>query len=155
MRARPWWSGTSGKCRFLILGVVLMVIFLIRAAIYVATAALGLLVGSWILPEFHLALSGFLIAVLVFAVAQSVLGPFVFRMTNRYAPAAIGGFGLISTLISLIVASFFPNGLTINGFTTWILAALVVWATTTLGSWLLPLIFLKKRLAQRDAAKGH
>lgn len=132
-----------------------MVIFLIRAAIYVATAALGLLVGMWLLDDFHLAPQGFLVAVLVFAFAQSLLGPFIFRMTNRYVPAAIGGFGLISTLASLFVASLFPNGLTIYGFTTWILAALIVWATTTLGSWLLPLIFLKKRIAQRDAARGQ
>lgn len=132
-----------------------MVIFLIRAAIYVATAALGLLVGMWLLDDFHLESQGFLVAVLVFAFAQSVLGPFIFRMTNRYIPAAIGGFGLISTLAALFVASLFPDGLTINGFTTWILAALIVWATTTLGSWLLPLIFLKKRIAQRNAASGQ
>lgn len=132
-----------------------MIIFLIRAAIYVATAALGLLAGSWLLEDFHLAWEGFVVAVLIFAIAQSLLGPFIFRMTNRYVPAAIGGFGLISTLAALIVASLFPNGLSINGITTWILAALVVWATTTLGSWLLPLIFLKKRIARRDAARGQ
>ncbi|ALD63134.1 membrane protein [Arthrobacter sp. LS16] len=132
-----------------------MVIFLIRAAIYVATAALGLLVGMWLLDDFHLESQGFLVAVLVFAFAQSLLDPFIFRMTNRYIPAAIGGFGLISTLAALFVASLFPDGLTINGFTTWILAALIVWATTTLGSWLLPLIFLKKRIAQRNAASGQ
>lgn len=132
-----------------------MIIFLIRAAIYVATSALGLLVGMWLLDDFHLAPQGFLVAVLVFAFAQSLLDPFIFRMTNRYVPAAIGGFGLISTLAALFVASLFPDGLTINGFTTWILAALIVWATTTLGSWLLPLIFLKKRIAQRDAARGQ
>ena len=132
-----------------------MVIFLIRAAIYVATAALGLLVGMWLLDDFHLESQGFLVAVLVFAFAQSLLGPFIFRMTNRYVPAAIGGFGLISTLAALFVASLFPDGLTINGFTTWILAALIVWATTTLGSWLLPLIFLKKRIAHRNAASGQ
>jgi len=86
-----------------------MVIFLIRAAIYVATAALGLLVGMWLLDDFHLESQGFLVAVLVFAFAQSLLGPFIFRMTNRYIPAAIGGFGLISTLAALFVASLFHH----------------------------------------------
>ena len=108
-----------------------MVIFLIRAAIYVATSALGLLVGTWLLDGFNLAFEGFIVAVLVFAVAQSVLGPFIFRMTNRYVPAAIGGFGLISTLIALFVASLFPNGLTITGVSTWISATLIVWVATT------------------------
>lgn len=128
-----------------------MIIFLIRAAIYIATSALGLLVASWVLADFNLDWSGFLVAVVVFAVAQSVLGPFVFRMTNRYAPAAIGGFGLISTLIALFVAQLFPGGLSIDGVTTWILGTLVVWVATTLGTWLLPILFLKKRLAAREA----
>lgn len=128
-----------------------MIIFLIRAAIYIATAALGLLVASWVLAGFNLAWSGFLVAVAIFAVAQSVLNPFVFRMTNRYAPAAVGGFGLISTLLALFVAQLFPGGLTINGISTWVLGTLVVWVVTTLGAWLLPIAFLKKRLAAREA----
>lgn len=128
-----------------------MIIFLIRAAIYICTAALGLLVASWILPEFKLEPQGFLVATAVFALAQSILTPFIFRLSNRYAPAALGGIGLLATLAALIIASIFPDGLVITGFTTWVLAALVVWMTTTLGAWLLPLIFLKKRLAQRDA----
>lgn len=131
-----------------------MIIFLIRAAIYIGCAALGLLVASWVLPDFVLEPQGFLVAVVVFALAQSILSPFIFRLTNRYAPAALGGFGLLSTLVALIVATLFPDGLIITGFTTWIVAALVVWLTTTLGGWLLPLIFLKKRLATRDAAKS-
>lgn len=131
-----------------------MIIFLIRAAIYVGTSALGLLVASWVLPDFVLQAQGFLIAVLVFAFTQSILSPFIFRMTNRYVPAALGGFGLLSTLAALFIATLFPDGLVITGFTTWILAALVVWLATTIGSWLLPLIFLKKRLAARDAAKA-
>lgn len=128
-----------------------MIIFLIRAAIYICTAALGLLVASWVLPDFNIEPKGFLVATVVFAVAQSILGPFIFRLSNRYAPAALGGIGLLSTLAGLIIASFFPDGLVITGFTTWVLAALVVWMTTTLGGWLLPIIFLRKRLAARDA----
>lgn len=128
-----------------------MIIFLIRAAIYLCTAALGLLVASWTLPEFAIEPKGFLVAAVVFALAQSILSPFIFRITNRYAPAALGGIGLLSTLVALIIASVFPDGLKITGLTTWVLASLVVWMTTTLGAWLLPLIFLKKRLAERDA----
>lgn len=128
-----------------------MIIFLIRAAIYLATSALGLLVASWVLADFHLDWSGALVAVVVFAVAQSVLSPFVFRMTNRYVPAAMGGFGLISTLAALFVAQLFPDGLRIDSLLTWVVGTLLVWVVTTLGAWLLPILFLKKRLAARDA----
>ena len=60
-----------------------MVRFLIRAAIYLVTAALGLLVASWILPDFHIEWGGFLVAVAVFAIAQSVLSPFIFNVARK------------------------------------------------------------------------
>jgi len=129
-----------------------MVRLLIRAAIFVVTAALGLLVAMWLLPDVHLSASGFITAVLVFAVAQSVLSPFIFKMTHRYAPAVIGGIGLVSTFVALLIASLFPGGLTIDGAVTWVLATLVVWIVTALGAWLLPLIFLKKRVDERKRA---
>ncbi|MHA7303828.1 phage holin family protein [Arthrobacter sp. TMN-49] len=131
-----------------------MIILLIRAAIYLGTSALGLLVASWVLPDFGLEWRGFIVAVGVFALSQSILTPFIARITNRYVPAALGGIGLISTLVSLVLAQMFPGGLHINGFTTWITAALVIWVTTTLGAILLPLIFLKKRLARRAAGSA-
>lgn len=126
-----------------------MVRFLIRAAIFVVTAALGLLVAAWILPGFHLDWEGFLVAVLVFAVAQSILAPFIFNLARKYASAVLGGIGLVSTLIALLIASLLPGGIRVDDFATWALAALVVWAVTALGGWLLPLIFLKKKVTER------
>lgn len=126
-----------------------MVRFLIRTAIFVVTAALGLLVASWVLPGFHLDWEGFIVAVLVFAAAQSILAPFIFNLARKYASAILGGIGLVSTLIALFVASLLPGGIRVDDFVTWILAALVVWVITALGGWLLPLIFLKKKAAAR------
>lgn len=127
-----------------------MVRFLIRTAIFVVTAALGLLIASWILPGFHLEWAGSLVAVVVFAVAQSVLSPFIFNMARKYASAVLGGIGLVSTLVALLVASLFPGGIHVDDVLTWVLAALVVWFVTALGGWLLPLLFLKKKVqAQR------
>lgn len=126
-----------------------MVRFLIRAAIFVVTAALGLLVASWVLPGFHLDWEGLLVAVLVFAVAQSILAPFIFNLARKYASALLGGIGLVSTLVALLVASLLPGGIRVDDALTWILAALVVWVVTALGGWLLPLIFLKKKVATR------
>ncbi|GAA1762898.1 phage holin family protein [Agromyces humatus] len=128
-----------------------MVRFLIRAAIFLVTAALGLLVASWILPDFNIEWGGFLVATLVFAIAQSVLSPFIFKMAHRYAPAIIGGIGLVSTFVALLIASLFPSGIQITGgVVTWVLATLIVWLVTALGAWLLPLIFLKRKAGARD-----
>jgi len=103
-----------------------MVIFLLRVLIHFATSALGLLAATWLLPDFRMQWQGFVLAVVVFAVTQSVLTPFSARMANRYAQAALGGIGLLSTWVALFLTSLLPGGLSITGWRTWALAALVV-----------------------------
>ncbi len=128
-----------------------MIRFLIRLAIYVGTAALALLIAAWLLPEFGLSASGFIIAVTVFALAQSILTPFIINMARKYAPAVLGGIGLVSTFVALLLASFFPGGITLSGIDTWVLASLIVWLITALGGWLLPLLLLRGKLADSSA----
>lgn len=125
---------------------------LIRAAIFVGTAALGLLVASVVLPDVQISLSGFLVSVGVFALAQSILAPFIFNMARQYAPAMLGGIGLVSTFVALLIASLVPGGLTITGISTWVLATLVLWIVTALGGWLLPLLLLKNRVSGRGSS---
>lgn len=124
-----------------------MLRFLIRLAIYLGTAALALFITSLILPGFRISASGFLIAIGVFALAQSILTPFIINMARKYAPAVLGGIGLVSTFVALLIASFFPGGLAISGIETWVLASLIVWLITALGGWLLPLLILRGKLA--------
>ncbi|WP_243233421.1 phage holin family protein [Microbacterium sp. CIAB417] len=126
-----------------------MIRFLIRTAISLVCSALALMVCAWVLPGFGFSWSGFLTAVVVFTVAQAVLGPFIFNVARQYASAILGGIGLVSTFVALLIASLFPGGLKIDGIITWVLATLIVWIITALGTWLLPLIFLKKRVEQR------
>lgn len=124
-----------------------MLRFFIRLAIYLGTAALALVITSLILPGFRISASGFLIAIGVFALAQSILTPFIINMARKYAPAVLGGIGLVSTFVALLIASFFPGGLAISGIDTWVLASLIVWLITALGGWLLPLLILRGKLA--------
>lgn len=128
-----------------------MVRFLIRVAIFLVSAALGLLFAAWLLPDFHLSGEGFLITIIVFAVIQGVLSPFIAKITARNAPAFLGGIGLLTTFVALLLATLFTGGLTISGWQTWILATLVVWLVTALATFFLPMIFLKKKVA---AVKG-
>ncbi|GAA4393273.1 phage holin family protein [Ornithinibacter aureus] len=125
---------------------------LIRAVIFLGTAALGLLVAAAVVPGVRLSVSGFLIAVAVFALAQSILAPFIFNVARKYAPAMLGGIGLVSTFVALLIATWFPEGLRISGVSSWISATLVVWIVTALGAWLLPLVLLKKRVGGRTAS---
>ena len=44
---------------------------------------------------------GFVICILIFAILQSVLAPWVSKLADRYAPVLMGGIGIFSTLIAL------------------------------------------------------
>jgi hypothetical protein len=134
-----------------------MIIFLIRTLIFIASAALGLMIADWILPGFAIDWSdwgGFVLCVLIFAVLQSILAPWIATVAKRNAPAFLGGIGIISTLIALIIVALLPFG----GFIisepvllTWILLPVIVWLVTALATWLLPMIFLKNKIEDRRA----
>jgi hypothetical protein len=128
-----------------------MVRFLIRAAIFLGTAALGLLIAWWLLPGFDIDWAGFLVAMIVFAIAQSLLSPLITKLATRHAPEVLGGVGLVSTFLALLLATVIANGLRIDGLLTWVLATLIVWLVTALGTWLLSVAFLKRRAGARRA----
>lgn len=124
-----------------------MIRFLIHAAIFIVSAALGLWITSLILADFEITVQGFVIAVAVFALAQAILAPFIFKMTTRYASAFVGGAGLVSTFVALLIASWVSDGLTVRGISTWVLGTLIVWLVSALATWLLPMWWLKNRVA--------
>ncbi|QBJ95851.1 hypothetical protein ERC79_07615 [Rhodococcus sp. ABRD24] len=122
-----------------------MIRLLIRAAIFLGSAAIGILAAVWLLPEVSVSASGFATAVVVFAIAQSVLSPFIMKVAAKNASAFLGGIGLVSTFVALIIASAF-GGLSISGWRTWILATIVVWLATALATVLLPIVLVKNKV---------
>ncbi len=126
-----------------------MVRFFIRAGIFLGTAAIALLLIALLVPGAKLSVAGFIVAVVVFAVAQSLLAPLADKLTREHAPALIGGVGLVSTFVALLIASLFPGGLVITGIGSWVLATVIGWVVTALGSWLLPKLFLKDASRKR------
>ena len=86
----------------------------------------------------------------VLTIAQSILAPIVTGLTKRFAAALLGGVGILSTLLALLLANQVPNGITVTSATTWVMAALIVWACTALGGWLLVAVFLKDRRGARS-----
>ncbi|RVW10041.1 hypothetical protein EGT67_07360 [Prescottella agglutinans] len=129
-----------------------MIRFLIRCAIFLGSAALGILAAVWLIPEVSVSATGFITAVILFAIAQSVLAPFITRLAERNAPAFLGGIGLVSTFVALLIASAF-GGLSISGWRTWILATIVVWLVTALATVLLPLVVLRNRREDNNSEK--
>lgn len=126
-----------------------MVRFLVNVVVQLALAAIALLIAAWSIDSVTLRLGGFLVAVAVFALAQAILAPFVFNLARKYASAMLGGIGLISTFLSLWVATLFSGGLSIRGVAGWIAAPILVWVITALGTWLLGALFIDKWLERR------
>ena len=130
-----------------------MLTLLIRALIFLVSAFLGLVAADLLIPGFTLHWNdwwGILLAVVIFAVLQSILAPWLLKITRRHANALIGGIGLLSTLVALLIAVLIPAaGIGIDGPVAWIIGTLVVWLVTALASWLLPPLLLKKKVDER------
>ena len=121
-----------------------MIRILLRLAVYLGSAAIGLLVASLLIDGVTVNVVGFIVAVVVFALTQSLLTPLVTALARRYASAFVGGVGLVATLVALLLANALTDGLSISGgITTWILATLVVWVVTAAAAMLLPAWVLK------------
>ncbi len=124
-----------------------MIRLLLRTLVFIGSSAIGLLAANWLVPGVRVNATGFIVAVLIFAVAQAILSPFFLKMASRYASAFLGGIGLVSTLVALILASVFTDGLSIRGIGSWVAATVVVWLVTALATLLLPMLVLKKKVA--------
>lgn len=126
---------------------------LIRALIWLVAAFLGLVATALLLPGFSLhweSAWGIVLAVVIFAVLQSVLAPWLLNITRRHARALIGGIGLVSTFVALLVAVLIPAaGIGIDGPIAWIVGTLIVWLVTAVATWLLPGLFLRKQVQDR------
>ncbi|MEU1972389.1 hypothetical protein ABZ477_12070 [Microbacterium sp. NPDC019599] len=133
-----------------------MITFLIRAAIFLVSAFVGLVAADLILDGFYLHWDdwwGILVAVVIFAVLQSVLAPWLLKVTRRHANALIGGIGIISTFVALLIAVVIPAaGIGIDGPVAWIIGTFIVWLVTALATWLLPPLFIKKKVDERRSA---
>jgi len=121
-----------------------MIRFLVRAAIFFASAAVGLFVANAVLEDMTIdSVTSFLWVVVIFTVLQSLFAPFLAKVTARNASALLGAVGLISTFLALLIAATISDGLTINGASTWLYASLIVWLVTMLATLLIPLILVK------------
>ncbi|KLN35599.1 phage holin family protein [Cellulosimicrobium cellulans] len=130
-----------------------MIRFLLSFAINVVLAAVGLLVASALFDGVTVHASGFVVAVLIFAVAQAILAPFVFNVARKYASAILGGIGLVSTFLALWVATLIGDGLEISGASTWIGVTVVVWLIGALGGWFLGWLVLTRWWDRRQEQK--
>lgn len=122
-----------------------MIRFLLRVAVFLGSSAIGLLVADWLVPGVSVSVWGFVTAVVIFTVAQAILSPFFLKMASRYASAFLGGIGLVSTFVALMLASLLSNGLSIRGIGSWVAATVLVWLVTAVATVVLPVLILREK----------
>ena len=126
-----------------------MVRFLIRLGIYFVSALIGLFVADILLPG--LSINGgwsYLTVAIAFAVIQAILSPLIGQMVSRGAPMFEGGVGIISAAIALFITNLLANGLSVDGITTWIAAAVLIWLFGAIAAFILPFIIGKRAVEQ-------
>lgn len=127
-----------------------MIRLLIRVALTIVGNAIGLLIAGAVLDDMNMSASGFIVALLIFTVAEVVLEPLIGRIANRRAQALQGGTALVTTFLALLITDLISDGLNIDGGLTWVLATLIVWLATMLAGVILAAIFLKNVSERRS-----
>ncbi|GAB88113.1 hypothetical protein [Gordonia rhizosphera] len=125
-----------------------MIRILIRTLVYLISAAIGLLVADLILDDLAIHWGGFIVAVVVFSAAQLILGPFILKVVKNNAEAFLGGVGLVSTFVALLLATLVSNGIDITGAATWIAATVIVWLVTALATMFVPFLLVKAGISR-------
>ncbi|GAA4722923.1 hypothetical protein GCM10023216_10360 [Isoptericola chiayiensis] len=135
-----------------------MIRLLARTVIFLLGAAIGIVLTDLLFSAFDWQTFdvvwgnplAFVLAVVIFALAQAILSPFLAKVARNNAPTLVGAVGLISTYVALLIATLVaPEGLDIAGWQGWIIAPIIVWLVTMLATFLLPAVMLKEALENR------
>jgi hypothetical protein len=70
--------------------LIAMTQILPRVVVLLGSWAIGLLVATWVVPGVSLSLSGFVVAVVVFSVAQATLFLLIVKLPHAYASLLLG-----------------------------------------------------------------
>jgi putative membrane protein len=124
----------------------------VTVVMHVIACAVGLIVAAAILDDMALDVSGFLIAVAIFAAVDLIAQPLIIKIGWKHAQALTGSSALLSTFVGLVVTTIVSDGLRIDGATTWLLATVIVWAASLVAVILLPVTVFKRWLGQRQSS---
>ncbi|OUZ07243.1 hypothetical protein BHE97_17195 [Aeromicrobium sp. PE09-221] len=110
----------------------------VMIGVYLGSAALGLLAAAIAVDGFRVRVLGFVTTVIIYAIVQGLVTPWLARVTVERARYLVGLTGLGATLIALVIASWFGRALWISGLSAWAWGALVVWLVSSIAAIALP-----------------
>jgi uncharacterized membrane protein YvlD (DUF360 family) len=127
-----------------------MIRFLLNLVVYFLAALIGIIAADVILPGFSVAgFTSYVVVAAIFGVIQAVLSPLVGGLVKKNASAFQGGVGIISVLITLVITATLSSDLTVDGLTTWILAAIIIWLFAAMAAFILPFFIVKRAVNER------
>ena len=126
-----------------------MLKFFARMALSLLANALALLVASVLLTGFAINGLAFVVAVCIFTASTTILEPLITRIATQNAPYLLGGIALVTTFVGLLVTTLITDGLSIMGIGTWVMATLITWVATVIGSLILPRLLFKEVLGSK------
>lgn len=133
-----------------------MIRFLVRGLILLLAAGVGLLVAVSVVDGMSVDVTSYVLVAALFALVQSILTPFFAKVAHRNAPALLGGVGLITTFVALLVTTVVSDGLTISGAAAWLEATLIVWLVTMVATLIIPIVLVKLGLqAAAERRSSH
>jgi len=126
-----------------------MLKFFARMALSLFANALALLVASVLLTGFSINGLAFVVAVCIFTASTTILEPLITKIATQNAPYLLGGIALVTTFVGLLVTTLITDGLSIMGIGTWVMATLITWLATVVGSLILPRFLFKEVLVSK------
>ena len=126
-----------------------MLKFFARMALSLLANALALLVASVLLTGFSINGLAFVVAVCIFTASTTILEPLITKIATQNAPYLLGGIALVTTFVGLLVTTIITDGLSIMGIGTWVMATLITWLATVVGSLILPRFLFKEVLGSK------
>lgn len=128
-----------------------MIRLLAQLTLAVLANAVGLFMASILVDGFNIDGVSFVIAVGIFSLATTILGPLITKIALTSAPYLMGGIALVTTFVGLLITSLISDGISIEGLTAWAISIFVVWFFSMIGSVLLPLVIFKKALEDKKS----
>ena len=126
-----------------------MIRTLIKVGLTIAGNAIGLLVAAALLDDVKLSGAAFILAVIIFTVAELVLEPLIEKMVTEHAERLRIFTSLVTTFLALLITDLLSDGLSIEGASTWLLATVIVWLGTLLAGVILLRLFVDERRDER------
>ena len=126
-----------------------MLKFFARMALSLLANAFALLVALILFTGFAIYFFFFVVLFCIFTASIMILEPLITRIATQNAPYLLGGIALVTTFVGLLVTTLITDGLSIRGIGTWVMATLITWLATIVGTLILPRFLFKEVLGSK------